>query len=283
MIVLSSDSKYLFNVQGCKIKVQNITSGETVFDLNYENKNVESICLNPQNRYQLLSFHSGGYICLWDYEDGVLLKNYKTKLLIKKVLNIDNKQNLFALVKLENEEDKYSFYRLDFSKSNDDLHKSLLLDNIEFANNHFDIQINQKETFIAFIQGKKHLCVFDLKRNQLKKHSNRNELTCLALHPNEDCIATGTQCGKILIWYNFFADDEPTKTTLHWHCLPVMSLCFTTEGSHLLSGGHECVLVKWMYKTGHKDFKPRLGSQIKEIKCSRDNTIYALEHFDNSK
>ena len=49
----------------------------------------------------------------------------------------------------------------------------------------------------------------------------------------------------------------------------------------MLSGGHECVLVKWMYKTGQKDFKPRLGSPIKEICCAPDNTIYALDHSDN--
>ncbi len=63
----------------------------------------------------------------------------------------------------------------------------------------------------------------------------------------------------------------------------MLSLCFTQEGSYLLSGGYECVLVKWMYKTGQKDFKPRLGSPIKSIYCAKDNTVYALEHSDNCK
>ena len=75
----------------------------------------------------------------------------------------------------------------------------------------------------------------------------------------------------------------PSKTTLHWHSLPVICLNFTTEGSFLLSGGHECVLVKWMYKTGQKDFLPRLGAPLKEINCSKDNTLYAVNHLDNSK
>lgn len=75
----------------------------------------------------------------------------------------------------------------------------------------------------------------------------------------------------------------PSKTTLHWHSLPVICLNFTTEGSFLLSGGHECVLVKWMYKTGQKDFLPRLGAPLKEIHCSKDNTLYAVHHLDNSK
>ncbi len=46
----------------------------------------------------------------------------------------------------------------------------------------------------------------------------------------------------------------PSETTLYWHSLPVVCLNFTTEGSFLLSGGHECVLVKWMYKKSQKEF-----------------------------
>lgn len=124
------------------------------------------------------------------------------------------------------------------------------------------------------------------------------ELTCLAMHPNEDCIATGTTNGKIILWYNYLQalsanNDEnnnklnakslkPTMSVLHWHSLPVLSLCFTTEGSFLLSGGHECVLVKWMYKSGQKDFRPRLGAPLNEICCSNDNTLIASRHLDNS-
>ena len=72
-------------------------------------------------------------------------------------------------------------------------------------------------------------------------------------------------------------------TVLHWHSLSVLSLAFSTEGSYLLSGGHECVLVKWLTKTGQKDFKPRLGAPINEITCSLDNTLYVSRHVDNSK
>lgn len=115
------------------------------------------------------------------------------------------------------------------------------------------------------------------------------------MHPNEDCIATGTTTGKIIVWYNYlrsllkksdFDSDEnnpkPTECVLHWHSLPVLSVFFTTEGSILLSGGHECVLVKWLFKSGQKDFKPRLGSPINNILASADNSLYITRHLDNS-
>lgn len=122
-------------------------------------------------------------------------------------------------------------------------------------------------------------------------------LTCLAIHPNEDCIATGTDSGKIILWYNYLQQStedtmrdngsrktlKATKTVLHWHSLSVLSLCFTPEGSYLLSGGHECVLVKWMYRTGQPEFKPRLGAPLGEIVLAKDNTLYATQHLDNSR
>ena len=122
-------------------------------------------------------------------------------------------------------------------------------------------------------------------------YNAKMELTCLAIHPNEDCIATGTHAGKIILWYNYLdsfkannnsSTVKPTMNVLHWHSLRVLSVCFTTEGSYLLSGGHECVLVKWMYKTGQKEFKPRLGAPLGELTCSKDNTIYAMRHIDNT-
>lgn len=152
---------------------------------------------------------------------------------------------------------------------------------------------------MAYIEGRKHLVINQFKQtNSIKKHNAKIELTCLAMHPNEDCIATGGINGKIIIWYNYLAsssnqEDEsvkkvtkkllkPAMSVLHWHSLPVISLSFTTEGSYLLSGGHECVLVKWLFKTGQKEFKPRLGAPLSEIASSFDSTFFVTKHLDNS-
>lgn len=62
-----------------------VASGEVVYRLSYSehhkqssNKRsellIKSICLNPVNKYQLLTFHLNGKVCLWDYDDGLLLK-----------------------------------------------------------------------------------------------------------------------------------------------------------------------------------------------------------------
>ena len=49
----------------------------------------------------------------------------------------------------------------------------------------------------------------------------------------------------------------------------------------MLSGGHECVLVKWQYNAHTKDTLPRLGGPITHVSCSKDNKLYAACHSDN--
>ena len=54
-------------------------------------------------------------------------------------------------------------------------------------------------------------------------------------------------------------------------------------GSYLLSGGHECVLVKWHQQTEYQDFLPRLGAPITHITSSPDNQYYSISQDDNGR
>ena len=72
------------------------------------------------------------------------------------------------------------------------------------------------------------------------------------------------------------------SVTMHWHSGSVMSLASNVDGSMLLSGGHEGVLVLWSITDGQKKFIPRLGSEICEIiPRFRDSTKFALICKDN--
>lgn len=99
-----------------------IASGELVYRLSYTENNdtstksakktkskavqnesiIKSICINTKNKYQLLSFHIGGRVCLWDYEDGLLLKVDKTFLVY---INYCNMFYRFTLSDIRNEID----------------------------------------------------------------------------------------------------------------------------------------------------------------------------------
>uniref|UniRef100_A0A8C5X7Y9 WD repeat domain 75 n=1 Tax=Malurus cyaneus samueli TaxID=2593467 RepID=A0A8C5X7Y9_9PASS len=116
----------------------------------------------------------------------------------------------------------------------------------------------------------------------LKTKGGDNNFSCVVCHPTEDCIATGHADGKIRLWRNFHHRKEYTYSTLHWHHDIVMDLAFSVEGTRLLSGGVESVLVQWHNESScQKDFLPRLGSPIEYISMSSDGALCCTLHTDN--
>lgn len=72
-------------------------------------------------------------------------------------------------------------------------------------------------------------------------------------------------------------------TTVHWHAHPVGTLCFSSDGTLLLSGGEEAVLVVWQLDSGHKTFLPRLGGGLTFItRSSVDAACYVISQADNT-
>lgn len=76
-------------------------------------------------------------------------------------------------------------------------------------------------------------------------------------------------------------NKEVQTSYLHWHSLSVNCLNFSSDGSYLLSGGNECVLVKWILNKNEPTFLPRLGSSIIYLNSSQDQTFYVSTHLDN--
>ena len=110
------------------------------------------------------------------------------------------------------------------------------------------------------------------------KFISPEKLTCLAFHPSDDFFATGDEQGQIRLWYclnnqlsfnTVGVEKRAQTTTMHWHAHAVSSIAFTANGSYLLSGGEESVLVIWQLQSGRKEFVPRLGSPIVNIAVGR--------------
>lgn len=125
----------------------------------------------------------------------------------------------------------------------------------------------------------------------------RNCLTSIALSPDAACLAVGDEQGFISIYANpldllpnhskriFINNHSATLCNWHWHSGPVRALTFTHDGTMLLSGGSEAVLVSWRMTPsnfGTKSFLPRLRAPILAISVSPDQSTYALTQADNS-
>ncbi|CAF1265409.1 unnamed protein product [Rotaria sordida] len=115
--------------------------------------------------------------------------------------------------------------------------------------------------------------------------SIRHNCSPIILFEKLPCLSTNISFGnKDEFEYNFLnsTNKEPTVSYLHWHSLPVLCLSFSTDGSYLLSGGHECVLVKWLFRKSEPTFRPRLGAPIIYVTSSNNQTFYACTHSDNT-
>lgn len=71
-------------------------------------------------------------------------------------------------------------------------------------------------------------------------------------------------------------------SVLHWHAHGFGALQFTDDGTYLLSGGNEKVLVQWHMRDGHKQFLPRLGGAIQGIAVSARGDMFAVTCADNT-
>lgn len=63
------------------------------------------------------------------------------------------------------------------------------------------------------------------------KTGNPNRLpTCIAGHPEEECVATGDSTGRVVVWRNLF-QTRPYTAVFHWHTLPVTEIVFSKSGN----------------------------------------------------
>ncbi|KAK2151194.1 hypothetical protein LSH36_372g00017 [Paralvinella palmiformis] len=236
---------------------------------------------------QILSCSLDKSIIKWDFADGILVKRYKMNAAIHAMYttSVEDDAYLYAVC-MKSKMSSLMRFILPHHDTEITAITPVITD-VDPIENHS--AISSRGQFAASV-GRKKLTVCDTNNLTTTAHKLdiqqynkelRLQFTCVACHPSEHCIATGINDGKIVLWYNFLKKKKVVTSVMHWHFVSLHDLAFTREGSYLLSGGSESVLVKWQWNTNHRDFLPRLKSPIVFISCSHDNTHYALCHKDN--
>uniref|UniRef100_A0A2K5IGW2 WD repeat-containing protein 75 n=1 Tax=Colobus angolensis palliatus TaxID=336983 RepID=A0A2K5IGW2_COLAP len=282
--VFSADSKYIFCVSGDFVKVYSTVTEECVHILHGHRNLVTGIQLNPNNHLQLYSCSLDGTIKLWDYIDGILIKTFIVGCKLHALFTVAQAEDsVFAIVNKE-KPDIFQLVSVKLPKSSS---QEVEAKELSFVLDY----INQSPKCVAFGNEVNFVLLvfwnffftprFTLSSSRNKKHA-KNNFTCVACHPTEDCIASGHMDGKIRLWRNFYDDKKYTYTCLHWHHDMVMDLAFSVTGTSLLSGGRESVLVEWRDATEkNKEFLPRLGATIEHISVSPAGDLFCTSHSDN--
>ncbi|XP_050196006.1 WD repeat-containing protein 75 [Myiozetetes cayanensis] len=290
--VFSADSRYLLCASGDFVKVYSVTTEETLRLMGGHADLVTGIQLNPHNHMQLYSSSLDGSIKLWDFMDGIPIKTFTVGCELLALYTLASAEDLvFVVIPKKGERDTFQLVSVKLTKgAGQDLEArelSVVLDGVGASPK--QIAFGREGEYVVSVK-EVNLQVYFFKRkllNRFSLHSVKtkggdNQFSCVACHPKEDCIATGHADGKIRLWRNFHHKKEYTYSTLHWHHDIVMDVAFSMEGTRLLSGGVESVLVQWHNESScQKDFLPRLGSPIEYISMSSDGALCCTLHTDN--
>ncbi|KXS18664.1 WD40 repeat-like protein [Gonapodya prolifera JEL478] len=111
-----------------------------------------------------------------------------------------------------------------------------------------------------------------------------SRITCAAIHPRDGAVALGDDTGKIRLVYALVGGVHsaggqgvrPVQSMIHWHAHAVGAVAFGGDGTYLLSGGLESVVVSWHLSTGHRSFVPRLGGPIHSVSICPDGRLHAV-------
>nr|XP_015832801.2 WD repeat-containing protein 75 [Nothobranchius furzeri] len=292
--VISNDSRFLLCASGESVKVFSSVTEECVHELRGHTGQVTGVLLRPSNHLQVYSCSTDGTVRLWDFTDGILVRTYVVGYPVYSIYaSLNHKEVVFIVTPVQSDKrtELFQLVAVNLPQTPDQLVEARDLSAVlsDVSSNPSTIAFGRGGEYLASVNNLK-MEIYFFKKNksysfslrEYTKNGGKNTFTCIACHPKDDCVATGHDDGKIRLWRNFKQKKEYTYSTLHWHHSAVSSLCFTPEGTNLLSGGVESVLVQWRYnQENQKDFLPRLGAAITHVTVSPDGALFCTSHSDN--
>ncbi|KAG9433300.1 WD repeat-containing protein 75 [Apis mellifera carnica] len=289
--IFSHDGELLYIVWKHVIRAYSTQTGDFVKELEPASFRIAGLIVHPENPNLIIACTENGELNFWSCQSGIITKKLKLKFQEEpkiKTFHIVNykthkgnelKQVLVTYISKCNTK----IYIVLFDLDNGVCTKSTCIS----TNSHeyyIDVIGNHGENLIAILHDVD-LHILNPSRNLIDKLHKTGRTgrrpTCIAGHPEEECVATGDSTGRAVVWKGLF-QTRPYTAVYHWHTLPVTEIVFSKSGGHMYTGGGECVLVKWVLANPHqKSFLPRLPAPIKHLTIAPDNLYVAVSTLDN--
>ncbi|XP_012060006.1 PREDICTED: WD repeat-containing protein 75 [Atta cephalotes] len=291
--LFSSDGETLYIVWKNVIRVYSTQTGDFVREFESLDYRIAGVIPHPDNVSVIIGCTENGELYFWNCQSGIITK----KLQLKFLANDKAKIKTFHIVKHRTVQGNEicqtlithlsdcgnKIYVLLFDIETGTFIKSIYI--LTKSQEYYtDIIGNHGENLIALLHDTD-LHILNPARNLVdtmhKTGKTGRVPTCIAGHPEEECVATGDSTGRVLVWRSLF-QTRPYTAVFHWHTLPVTEIVFSKSGGHMYTGGGECVLVKWtLANPQHKSFLPRLPAPIKHLTIAPDNLYVAVSTLDN--
>ncbi|KIY51320.1 WD40 repeat-like protein [Fistulina hepatica ATCC 64428] len=292
--VFTKDGSYFFSLVGPSVKIYSVATGQVVSTLTAPHctggkaawDQLTCAVLNPHNVFQLIVGSLNGCLMVWDYLDAVLLDVIDISQPIQHLCMHESFQDFVFVAasrpskKTARHEDNAVVLRISLKAPDDavagTVRKPLEVVAVGKTRSPKGLAFSSKGNWLVAIAGNKaYVAASSALQSGFVKYVSPEKLTCLAFHPVDDVFATGDVKGVVRLWYCLSNGPLPYKTmgvekrlqtsTLHWHAHAVSSLSFTPNGTQLLSGGEEAVLVVWHLVSGKREFVPRVGAPINTV------------------
>lgn len=264
-------------------------------------KSITAAVLNPENPFQLITASLDGLVKIWDFMDAKLLqtlvigepitqmcthercKGYVFVSIPTKERSATAKQGWFpchyvahpSLIHCGRTVGNTMIHRVALSSAKTSLRhsKPSQILKVGKTKNARSLSVSSSGDWLVVLGGSSvYVAATASLSSGFSKYDSPEKLTALAVHPTEDCFATGDNIGQIRLWYcldgrpvashNPRNSNKAQTTIMHWHAHAVSALSFTPNGAYLLSGGEESVLVIWQLHSGKREFVPRIGAPI---------------------
>uniref|UniRef100_A0A7M5WTJ0 WD repeat-containing protein 75 second beta-propeller domain-containing protein n=2 Tax=Clytia hemisphaerica TaxID=252671 RepID=A0A7M5WTJ0_9CNID len=282
--IFTRDSSLIVSGSGSNVYLFHRSTGEIDKIFTEHKHEVLTVAINKNNPLQVISCCKKK-LMIWDYTDLTVVKTIKLK--------IENVTGVF--INSSSIDLDYVYFKTKESlklKKREKIVHSMVKYKIKDGSQETISKVDSRENSVAFSScgnymvclHRRDLILHKITTNETTNHQAPcNELVCVDIHPQNQCIATGDSHGRILVWYNMFDGvNSPQKhVVLHWHSMAPNDVIFSPDGLYLLSGGKENVLVLWHLESESKSFQPRLGSKINHLFCSKDSRFIGVTMDNN--
>lgn len=283
---------------GSIIHAISVLTGEVIYSLRGHTATVDVIAVQSIEKSIIISGSRDGFMIVWDLNSRSQLNSYPIfRPIVSIILSIMDESKLVLVVgekiidgDFTKDSNVKSVVIYDCNSTSEEIidvsklgTSSYSVSTIKIADEEYVIFSHERTLVLNSMQNS---TTYETETNTEPKI--KSDITCIAAHGHQGLIITGHEQGEIMLWHNLSAWVTSQRkinlitTRFHWHAHPVVSLVFSSDGTHFYSGGNEGVLVIWPIRGSSKQsFFARLGAPITTIAVSPFNAKVCLTTADS--
>ena len=306
LLIDEHDPPLVIYATGSRVHLVSLKSGQLIATYEKHSHTVIQL-IHDDKEHSITSVSEDGYISVWNVDTLEEIKAFQVAFPIFDLVLIASKINSIGIVMRRSVamttelkessnriQDEYLLAQYDISANE----ISKPLSSLKYPTHCISQLLIPDEYLVAV--NRKEVNFFAIESDfRILFRTELNDMNCLAINPHKYILATGHGSGAITLWYDIHSwlrsipissfnsqtiqwKSKPIHTIVHWHALPLYTLCFNPDGNFLYSGGEEGVLVQWQLNNSHKKtFLPRLGAPIASSCSSKSTNATVICTTDN--